>query len=101
MGERHRLHPPPGSPSPTPTPSAPPSPTASPSPSPSGSQAPYAQGLATGTAPKLWFKPNGFTATFVTVHYTVNGGAQANYFLTWNAGPGAGSSRSPSSPVTG
>ncbi|MFF3597092.1 glycoside hydrolase family 26 protein [Kitasatospora indigofera] len=80
-----------GSPAP-PSPSASPSPSNSPSPSPSpsptGSQAPYTQGVAGGSAPVIWFKPAGFTATFVTVHYTVNGGAQGNYFLTWN--PGAG-----------
>ncbi|MFG2821567.1 endo-1,3-beta-xylanase [Kitasatospora sp. NPDC048365] len=80
------------SPSPSPSPSVSASPSSQPSPSsspsPSGSQAPYTQGLATGGTSQLWFRPNGFTATFVTVHYTVNGGAQGNYFLTWNAGTG-------------
>ncbi|WP_030262097.1 hypothetical protein [Streptomyces sp. NRRL B-24484] len=59
-----------------------------PAPTPTGSQAPYTQGVAAGSSPVVWFRPNGFTASFVTVHLTVNGGAQGNYFLSRNAAQG-------------
>ncbi|MGW1066127.1 endo-1,3-beta-xylanase [Streptomyces aureus] len=67
----------------TPTPS--PTPTPTPTPTDPPSSAGFTQGVTQGANPVVWFKPTGFTATFVTVHYRVNGGAQTNYFLTWNA----------------
>ncbi|MET9874694.1 endo-1,3-beta-xylanase [Actinacidiphila glaucinigra] len=51
-------------------------------------QSGFTQGVSQGADPVVWFKPGGFTATFVTVHYRVNGGTQANHFLTWNASAG-------------
>ncbi|MFD6534636.1 endo-1,3-beta-xylanase [Streptomyces sp. NPDC060184] len=75
------------SPTPTPTPTATPTPTPSPTtptptPTPTApGDASYTQGVAGGT---VWFAPNGFRATFVTVQYRLNGGSPQNYFLTWD-----------------
>ncbi|MFE3637686.1 endo-1,3-beta-xylanase [Streptomyces sp. NPDC059168] len=71
-------------PSPTPTATGSGSPTPTTTPSPTGSTQPsgeYTQGVTSGSSPKIWFKPNGFTLNYVTVHYRINGGAQQNYFL--------------------
>ncbi|MFG3157384.1 endo-1,3-beta-xylanase [Streptomyces sp. NPDC048219] len=67
----------PGTPTPTPTPTDP-TPTEPPQ------QGDYTQGVTSGSQPVIWFKPSK-AATFVTVHYRVNGGAEQNYFLGWNA----------------
>jgi len=40
------------------------------------------------TSAKLYFKPNGWTAGYVIVHYTVNGGAQQNVNMTYNSSTG-------------
>ncbi|GAA3442835.1 endo-1,3-beta-xylanase [Planomonospora venezuelensis] len=80
-----------GTPSPTPTPTVSPTPTptvtptVTPTATPTATPGRYTHG-ADRTA--VWFKPTGFTASFVTVHYTVNGGGQLNYFLSWNAARG-------------
>ncbi|MFI6483609.1 hypothetical protein ACIBH1_37155 [Nonomuraea sp. NPDC050663] len=65
------------SPSPSPTPTATASPTVAPG--------PYTHGADRSA---LWFRPDGFTASFVTVRYSLNGGGDLNYFLTWNAARG-------------
>jgi len=40
------------------------------------------------TSAKLYFKPNGWTAGYVIVHYTVNGGGQQNVNMTYNSSTG-------------
>ncbi|GAA4183291.1 hypothetical protein GCM10022252_10510 [Streptosporangium oxazolinicum] len=70
------------SPTPTPTPTVTPTPRPTPTPTPTVTPGRYTQGADRSL---IWFRPNGFTASFVTVRYTVNGGGEANYFLTWNA----------------
>jgi beta-glucanase (GH16 family) len=40
------------------------------------------------TSAKLYFKPNGWTAGYVIVHYTVNGGSQQNVNMTYNSSTG-------------
>jgi len=40
------------------------------------------------TSAKLYFKPNGWTAGYVIVHYTVNGSAQQNVNMTYNSSTG-------------
>jgi beta-glucanase (GH16 family) len=40
------------------------------------------------TSAKLYFTPNGWTAGYVIVHYTVNGGGQQNVNMTYNSSTG-------------
>jgi beta-glucanase (GH16 family) len=44
-----------------------------------------ATALSSSTA-QLWFKPSGWTASYVIVHYTVSGGVQQNLYTTYNSG---------------
>ncbi|MEW2522845.1 hypothetical protein [Actinacidiphila alni] len=50
----------------------------------------FTQGVTTGQAghDTLWFTPNASTCTFVAVHYTLDGGGQLNYMMTFNATTG-------------
>ncbi|MEU6404318.1 endo-1,3-beta-xylanase [Streptomyces sp. NPDC046985] len=61
--------------------------TPTPPPTDPPSQGDFTQGVTSGSNPVIWFKPKA-PATFVTVHYRVNGGTQANYFLDWVAADG-------------
>jgi beta-glucanase (GH16 family) len=36
------------------------------------------------SAVQLWFKPDGWTASYVIAHYTVSGGAQQNVYTSYN-----------------
>nr|WP_062341134.1 hypothetical protein [Herbidospora sakaeratensis] len=72
-------------PTPSPTPTSSPSPSPSPTPTVTPTTGRYDVGASRSV---IWFRPNGFTSSYVTVHYRVNGGGQLNYFLTWNAGSG-------------
>ncbi|HEV2635955.1 MAG TPA: hypothetical protein VGX23_12450 [Actinocrinis sp.] len=67
-----------------PTTKPPTTPPTSPSTAPPGSGR-YTEG-ASGS--QLWFKPTGFTASSVYVHYTISGQSQLNYAMTWNASAG-------------
>lgn len=62
-------------PTPTPTPTPPPS-TA------------FTQGVdnLSGTSARVWFKPNGWTAGYVILHYTRPGLAQQNVNMSYNSG---------------
>ncbi len=46
----------------------------------------YSQGVTrqTSTQAQIWFQPT-TTSAWVDVHYSVNGGAQMNYRMTYNA----------------
>jgi hypothetical protein len=69
---------------PTPTSSVPtPTPT-----SPSGSG--FTQGVTSlsSSQARFWFQPNGWTAGYVILHYTVSGQAQQNVNMTFNASNG-------------
>ncbi|MFB7428129.1 endo-1,3-beta-xylanase [Streptomyces hydrogenans] len=74
------------SPTPTPTPTSTPTPTpTTPTPTPTGPEG-YAQGVAgSASDATLWFAPQGFQATFVTVQYRVDGGSPQNHFLTYDS----------------
>ncbi|MEJ5284751.1 MAG: glycan-binding surface protein [Brevinematales bacterium] len=41
--------------------------------------------VVNSTSAKLYFKPNGWTAGYVIVHYTVNNGGQQNVQMTYNS----------------
>lgn len=65
----------------SPTPSA--SPTATATGGTSGSS--FSEGVAGG---EIFFRPSGFTASSVYVHYTISGQSQLNYAMTWSASAG-------------
>ncbi len=44
--------------------------------------------VVNSTSAKLYFKPNGWTAGYVIVHYSVNNGAQQNVNMTYNSSLG-------------
>ena len=69
-----------GGTSPTPTPS----PTATPTPTPNTE---YTFGVdnLSGTQARVWFKPNGWTANYVILHYIVPGQPQQNVYMTYNS----------------
>lgn len=50
----------------------------------------YTSGVtASGSsAVKIWFKPSGWTAGYVILHYTVAGGAQENVYMSYNSAGG-------------
>jgi hypothetical protein len=68
---------------PTPTP-VPPTPTPTPPTCPNGS---YIQGVVSSGATTAlpWFKPCGWTAGYVIIHYTLPGQAQQNVNMTYNS----------------
>ncbi|MFD4025525.1 endo-1,3-beta-xylanase [Streptomyces sp. NPDC058576] len=70
-----------GGPAPTPSPTPTPTPTPT-EPAP----ADFTQGVTGSPAATVWFKPKGFTATFVTVQYRINGGSPQNHFLSHDDG---------------
>ncbi|HEY9027859.1 MAG TPA: beta-1,3-glucanase family protein [Burkholderiaceae bacterium] len=49
----------------------------------------YTQGVdVSGSTATIWFKPTSSTTTWVDVHYQLDGGAQQNVRMAWNAGTG-------------
>lgn len=53
------------------------------------SAADYTQGVTvSGTTGTIWFAPTGGTTSWVDVHYALNGGAQQNLRMSYNAGNG-------------
>lgn len=49
----------------------------------------YTQGVdVSGNVATIWFKPTSSTTSWVDVHYKLNGGAQQNLRMTWNASTG-------------
>ncbi len=63
-------------------------PTATPSPTPtSTSGSGFSQGATTvgSNQVQFWFKPNGWTAGYVIVHYTIPGQAQQNVQMSYNS----------------
>jgi beta-glucanase (GH16 family) len=69
--------------SPTPTPT----PTPAPTPTPTGA---FTQGVdnVSATQARIWFRPNGWTAGYVIVHYLRPGLVQQNVNMTFNSGSG-------------
>lgn len=47
----------------------------------------YASGVtaSSSTSVQFWFKPSGFTASYVILHYKVSGASQLNVYMTYNS----------------
>ncbi|WP_405874384.1 hypothetical protein OHB11_38505 [Streptomyces zaomyceticus] len=41
--------------------------------------------MTSGSGTTIWFAPQGFQASFVTVQYRVDGGQSQNYFLSYDS----------------
>jgi hypothetical protein len=58
--------------------------TPTPTPTSTGCTGDFTQGVASGTTP--WFKPCGWTAGYVILHYTPSGQSQQNVNMSFNSG---------------